>query len=135
MEPSPQKNVCLPFAAPLVRARLVRRFKRFCLEALGPDGPLTAHTNNTGSMRLSGFGQGDPQQPGHIHNQGHIAGLGHRAAEHTLDPAEGLAQMFEHGLLAADDRIHHDACPTFALRDGHHMTAAPGPDAVRPPSR
>jgi len=50
MEPSPQKNVCLPFAAPLVRARLVRRFKRFCLEALGPDGPLTAHTNNTGSM-------------------------------------------------------------------------------------
>ena len=64
MEPSPQKNVCLPFAAPLVRARLVRRFKRFCLEALGPDGPLTAHTNNTGSMRcdVSVTVSGTPRQ-------------------------------------------------------------------------
>lgn len=50
MEPGLKKNVCLPFAAPLMRARLVRRFKRFCLEALGPEGPFTAHTNNTGSM-------------------------------------------------------------------------------------
>jgi len=50
MEPSLKKNVCLPFAAPLVRARLVRRFKRFCLEARGPEGMFVAHTNNTGSM-------------------------------------------------------------------------------------
>jgi sugar fermentation stimulation protein A len=46
----PRKNVTLPFAAPLVRATFVRRFKRFCLDAVGPDGPFTAHANNTGSM-------------------------------------------------------------------------------------
>jgi sugar fermentation stimulation protein A len=47
---TPPKNVILPFATPLVRAKCIRRFKRFCLEALGPDGPFTAHANNTGSM-------------------------------------------------------------------------------------
>lgn len=44
------KNVTLPFTAPLVLARLIRRFKRFCLEAEGPDGTFVAHTNNTGTM-------------------------------------------------------------------------------------
>jgi len=44
------KNVSLPFAAPLVMARFVRRFKRFLIEAVGTDGPFTAHANNTGSM-------------------------------------------------------------------------------------
>lgn len=50
MDLEPQKNVLLPYAAPLVRARFVRRFKRFCVEAVGPDGLFTAHANNTGSM-------------------------------------------------------------------------------------
>lgn len=50
MHPLPVKNVCLPFAAPLVRARFVRRFKRFLVDAEGPDGLFTAHANNTGSM-------------------------------------------------------------------------------------
>lgn len=50
MQPPFPENVTLPFAAPLVRARLIRRFKRFLLEAEGPNGPFLAHTNNTGTM-------------------------------------------------------------------------------------
>jgi sugar fermentation stimulation protein A len=48
--PTPTQIVSLPFAAPLVRATFVRRFKRFCLEAIGPHGLFTAHANNTGAM-------------------------------------------------------------------------------------
>uniref|UniRef100_I2PXC9 Sugar fermentation stimulation protein homolog n=1 Tax=Desulfovibrio sp. U5L TaxID=596152 RepID=I2PXC9_9BACT len=42
--------VLLPFDGPLVSARFVRRYKRFLIDAEGPDGPFTAHANNTGSM-------------------------------------------------------------------------------------
>ncbi len=41
----------MEFPRPLVRARFVRREKRFTIHALGEDGtPLLAHTNNTGRM-------------------------------------------------------------------------------------
>jgi sugar fermentation stimulation protein A len=43
-------GVSLPFAAPLILARFVRRYKRFLVEAEGPEGLFTAHANNTGSM-------------------------------------------------------------------------------------
>ncbi len=50
MVPKPDKNVFLPFPAPLEGAAFVRRFKRFCVEARGARGLFTAHANNTGSM-------------------------------------------------------------------------------------
>jgi sugar fermentation stimulation protein A len=50
MVPRSDSGVTLPLAGPLVTARLVRRYKRFLVDAVGPDGPLTAHANNTGSM-------------------------------------------------------------------------------------
>ena len=50
MDPTAVKNVCLPLGGPLVTARFRRRFKRFLIEAEGPDGVFTAHANNTGSM-------------------------------------------------------------------------------------
>lgn len=43
-------RVVLPHPGPIIEARFVRRYKRFLVDAEGPDGPLTAHANNTGSM-------------------------------------------------------------------------------------
>ena len=43
-------RVLLPFGGELVRARLIRRSKRFLVEAEDGSGRFTAHTNNTGSM-------------------------------------------------------------------------------------
>lgn len=42
----------LPFAAPLQRGTFIRRYKRFFVDILmdGPEGEITAHTPNTGSM-------------------------------------------------------------------------------------
>lgn len=42
----------LPFGAPLRRGSLVRRYKRFFVDIVldGPEGEITAHTPNTGSM-------------------------------------------------------------------------------------
>jgi sugar fermentation stimulation protein A len=48
--PTHAAKAALPFAAPLVRARFLRRYKRFLVEAEGDDGVFTAHANNTGSM-------------------------------------------------------------------------------------
>lgn len=42
--------VTLPISGPVVMARYVRRYKRFFVDAVTGDGPLTAHANNTGSM-------------------------------------------------------------------------------------
>ena len=50
MVPRSDSGVTLPLAGPLVTARFVRRYKRFLVDAIGPDGALTAHANNTGSM-------------------------------------------------------------------------------------
>ncbi|GAB7023914.1 DNA/RNA nuclease SfsA [Salidesulfovibrio brasiliensis] len=40
----------IPFPKGCIRAGFQGRFKRFTVKADGPDGPITAHTNNTGSM-------------------------------------------------------------------------------------
>jgi sugar fermentation stimulation protein A len=43
-------RVVLPHGGPILEARFVRRYKRFLIDAEGPNGPITAHANNTGSM-------------------------------------------------------------------------------------
>lgn len=40
----------LPYPEGCLRAAFQGRYKRFTVKADGPDGPLSAHTNNTGSM-------------------------------------------------------------------------------------
>ncbi|MHC1712979.1 MAG: DNA/RNA nuclease SfsA [Solidesulfovibrio sp.] len=45
-----ENEAAVPFAAPLILSRFVRRYKRFLVEAEGPAGLFTAHANNTGSM-------------------------------------------------------------------------------------
>ena len=49
MEREPPR-VVLPHPGPILEARFIRRYKRFLVDAEGPDGPITAHANNTGSM-------------------------------------------------------------------------------------
>ncbi|MFU2210338.1 DNA/RNA nuclease SfsA [Solidesulfovibrio sp. C21] len=43
-------GVILPFPGELVMARFVRRYKRFLIDAVIENRPITAHANNTGSM-------------------------------------------------------------------------------------
>lgn len=50
MVPRSDVFVTLPLSGPVVTARFVRRRLRFLIDVEGPDGPFTAHANNTGSM-------------------------------------------------------------------------------------